>query len=98
MIMTTPMIMNARIPTVRLPPVLVRTASALKNTPEPMTVPTTRAMATGKVYRFSIVISFLTFLNRGQFVILLTIHMCEYTMTFGRLQALFSREREKFTE
>ena len=53
MIMTTPMMMNARIPIDRLPPVFVSTASALKKMPEPMTVPTTTAMATGSVYRFS---------------------------------------------
>ena len=60
MIMTTPMMRNARIPTLRLPPVFVRTVSALKKIPEPMTVPTTSAMATGRLYRFSIVISFLS--------------------------------------
>ena len=55
MIITIPMMIKARMPIPRLPPVPFSTASALKKIPEPMTVPTTMAMATGRVYRFSII-------------------------------------------
>ena len=42
-----------------LPLVAWSTFSALKNTPEPMTIPTTMQMAVGRPYRFSMALPFL---------------------------------------
>jgi len=52
MIMIRPPMAHARIPSSRLPPVAVRIFSALKNTPLPMTMPMTSAIAVGRPYFF----------------------------------------------
>ena len=52
-IMIAPTISHAKMPSGMLPPVSTRTASALKNTPEPITIPTTMQMAVGRPYFFS---------------------------------------------
>ena len=51
--MTAPTISQARMPRGMLPPVAFSTVSALKKTPEPMTMPTTIQMAVGRPYLFS---------------------------------------------
>ena len=50
--MMAPTITQARMPRGMLPPVLFSTVSALKKTPEPMTIPTTMQMAVGRPYFF----------------------------------------------
>ena len=57
--MMAPTIPHARIPRGMLPLVAWSTFSALKNTPEPMTIPTTMQMAVGRPYRFSMALPFL---------------------------------------
>ena len=52
MIIIRPPIAQARMPSGRLPPVAVRIFSALKNTPLPMTMPMTSAIAVGRPYFF----------------------------------------------
>ena len=50
--MMAPTISHARMPSGMLPPVAWSTFSALKNTPEPITIPTTMQMAVGRPYFF----------------------------------------------
>lgn len=50
--MIAPPIIHASIPKGKLPPVAVSTFSALKNTPLPITIPTTIAIAVVKPYFF----------------------------------------------
>ena len=57
--MMAPTMPQARMPRGILPWVAWRTFSALKNTPDPMTIPTTIQMAVGRPYRFSMALSFL---------------------------------------
>ena len=57
--MMAPTIPHARMPRGMLPLVAWSTFSALKNTPEPMTIPTTMQMAVGRPYRFSMALPFL---------------------------------------
>ena len=51
--MMAPTMAQAKMPRGILPPVLLRTVSALKNTPEPMTMPTTIHTAVTRPYFFS---------------------------------------------
>ena len=67
MIMIRPPIAQARMPSGRLPPVAVRIFSALKNTPLPMTMPMTSAIAVGRPYFFFSSLSINPFLLSPRF-------------------------------